>query len=217
MKLRDLMESNTLAMGKQWLHKKRGELDEVDDIKKTGQSQNLTGIKFTTNKQPTIPGVISHEIITLGKFDVGDKKNIQLEPYHLIFGESSLTIFDAFNTDEVAGLTREDAEKQIKDTESEVNDAFIAGLTNWSGNQLFCFYNTARNITLRTISHESLHLTKDLITLEENKWIRDNVGKGEWWENDKAIFSNTNDENDEYWCEVMERVNTIALHRFLKK
>lgn len=181
--------------------------------------------KFRSKSGPTSKGVLSHDIITIEVFNAPGKENIKLEPFHMIFGDSSLAIFDAFGTDEVAGLTRSDAEKHIQDLKARGqnetwNGANIAGLCNWAGSEVFYFINGARAIrpgyANRVLAHESLHMARMLITMEANEYVRTNAGKDKWWEDDRATFVNMNDENEEYFAEVLERVNAIAYDRWDK-
>ena len=95
-------------------------------------------------------GVLLHEIITIKEFDLYDEPNINFYPFHLIYGSSSLAIFDALGVEEVAGLTRKDCEEFINDLKSkgktERDDAFIAGLVNYSGDNLFMFFKGLDNL-----------------------------------------------------------------------
>lgn len=179
--------------------------------------------KFKSKKGPTPSGVLSHDIITIEVFNAPGKKNIQLSPYHLIFGESSVSIFDALGVNETAGLTREGAEEHIKELETKgqnetYNGAYIAGLCNWAGTEVYEFINVGRAIlpgyAWRVIPHESLHMTRMLITMEANEYVRTNAGKDKWWEDERAKFVNMNDENEEYFAEVLERVSAIAYDRW---
>lgn len=181
--------------------------------------------KFKSTKGPTPKGVLSHDIITIETFNLENKENIKFHPYHLIFGETSLAIFDVFGVDETAGLTRKGAESHIEklalEGKNEKEDgAYIAGLCNWSGDQIYQFYNAGRisnpGYANRVIPHESLHMARMLITLEANEYIRTNQGKEEWWKDDRAVFTQLNDDNEEYFAEALERVNAIAYDRWDK-
>ena len=179
--------------------------------------------KFRSRPGPKPKGVLVHDIITIDVFNSPDKENIQFEPYHLIFGDSSMAIFDAFNVNETAGLTRRECQahldKLAAEGKSETWDgAYVAGLCNWAGDQIYCFYNVARLLwpgyANRVLPHESLHMARMLITLEANEFIRTNQGKGEWWADDRATFTQLSDENEEYFAETLERCNAIAYSRW---
>ena len=179
--------------------------------------------KFRSRPGPKPKGVLVHDIITIDVFNSPDKENIQFEPYHLIFGDSSMAIFDAFNVNETAGLTRRECQahldKLAAEGKSETWDgAYVAGLCNWAGDQIYCFYNVARLLwpgyANRVLPHESLHMARMLITLEANEFIRTNQGKGEWWADDRAAFTQLSDENEEYFAETLERCNAIAYSRW---
>ena len=71
------------------------------------------GFDTQIKTMPKKPGILLHELVTIGVFDVRDRKGVKLQPYHLIFGDSSLAIFNAFDTNEVAGLNRKGAEEHI--------------------------------------------------------------------------------------------------------
>jgi hypothetical protein len=101
-----------------------------------------------------------------------------------------MAIFDAFGVSETAGLSRSDCQAHLDQLkvngQSETWDgAFIAGLTNWSGAELYVFYNVGRMLwpgyANRILPHESLHLTRDLITINANEYIKQNQGKKDWW------------------------------------
>lgn len=174
--------------------------------------------KFETQKVKKTKGILSHEIITIEPFETPDsnKKKIVTPSFHLIFGKDSLAIFDVFNTDEVAGLTRKDCEEKLKElkdnNETEKYEAFIAGLTNVFDGKIFLFINRERmkeeHMALRVIPHECLHLARLLLTL--NKKI--NFKDKKWWE--KIDFTELNDENEETFSETLERCTTIVFDRF---
>jgi len=181
--------------------------------------------KFKVKKGPTAKGVLLHEIITIEVFNTPDKENIQFQPYHLIFGDSSMAIFDAFNVDETAGLTRRECQEYLDKLKAEGktetwDGAYIAGLCNWAGNQIYQFINVGRSIfpgyANRIIPHESLHMARMLITLEANEYIRSNAGKDKWWEDERAVFTQLSDDNEEYFAESLERVSAIAYDRWDK-
>lgn len=181
--------------------------------------------RFKSSKAPTPKGVLLHEIITIEAFNLPDKENITFQPYHLVFGETSLAIFDAFGVNETAGLNRNEAKAHIEKLAAEgktekMDGAYIAGLTNWAGSDLYCFYNAGRisfpGYANRVLAHESLHLARNLITIEANEYIRMNQGKGEWWADERAKWVQLGDDNEEYFAETLERVNAIAYNRWDK-
>jgi len=190
-------------------------------------AESIEDISFKFRSKPgaTPKGVLSHDIITIEVFNTPDKENIQLLPYHLIYGDSSLAIFDVFGVNETAGLTRTECieylENLKKEGKSETWDgAYIAGLCNWAGSDIYQFINVARaslpGYANRILSHESLHMARMLITLEANEFIRSNQGKGEWWLDDKAVFTKLDDNNEEYFAETLERITAIAYDRWDK-
>ena len=181
--------------------------------------------KFRVKKGPTAKGVLLHEIITIEIFNAPGKENIQFLPYHLIFGDSSIAIFDAFGVDETAGLTRSECQEYLDKLKAEGktetwDGAHIAGLCNWSGDQIYQFINVGRALlpgyANRIIPHESLHMARMLITLEANEYIRTNQGKDKWWEDSRAAFTQLSDENEEYFAESLERISAIASDRYDK-
>lgn len=184
--------------------------------------EDLT-FKLKSKKMSTGKGVLIHDYITIEAFNLPDRESIQFQSYHLIFGESSMAIFDAFGVNETAGLLRSDCQAHLDklkvNGESETwNGAFIAGLTNWSGAELYVFYNVGRllwpGFANRVLPHESLHLTRDLITINANEYIKQNQGKKDWWADDRATFTNLEDNNEEYFAETLERCNAIAYSRW---
>lgn len=181
--------------------------------------------KFKSQKAATPKGVLVHDIITIEAFNLPDKENIQFQKYHLIFGESSMAIFDAFGVNETAGLTRKDCQAHLDKLAAEGktetwDGAYIAGLTNWAGAEYYCFYNVGRLLwpgyANRVLPHESLHLARGLITIEANEYIRTNQGKDKWWEDERATFTQLSDDNEEYFAETLERCNAIAYSRWDK-
>jgi len=173
--------------------------------------------KFDYEKVKNVKGVLSHEIITISPFSTPDsKKKIKTLPFHLIFGENSLAIFDALYTDEVAGLKREDCIKKLNKTKSEKYDAFIAGLTNVKDGKLFLFINVERmkekHMADRVIPHESLHMVRLLLTFYDNPNI--DLDNENWWK--KTKFTNLVDENEETFSELLERCSTIVFNRYNK-
>lgn len=193
-------------------------MKELNTFRKFLNENNDLGFDVQIETLPNKPGVLLHELVTLGTFSTPDKEDIELKPYHLIFGENSLAIFDVFDTDEIAGLSREDAEKHIANMEAsgktEQDDAFLGGLTNFYGDQIFEFINVARasspGYINRILPHESLHLTRYLISLSENEWVLNNLDKENWWEDERAKMANLVDENEELFAEVLERTTAIA-------
>jgi hypothetical protein len=185
------------------------------------KKEDLT-FKFDSEKVKKTKGVLFHEIITIEPFDIpdGHKKNLVTSSFHLIIGKNSLAIFDVFNTDEIAGLKREDCENKLKElsqkNQTEKYDAFIAGLTNIFDGEVFLFINNERmkeeNQPLRVIPHECLHLTRLLLTLNENKKV--NLKNKNWWK--KIKFTQLNDENEETFSEILERCTTIVFNKFNK-
>lgn len=185
------------------------------------------GFKFKSVKQTPKPGVILHEIITIDLFDApGDFNNINFQPYHLIFGDSSLAIFDAFGVNETAGLTRADAEKHIAkrkaEGKTEADGAYIGGLTNWSGKNLYMFINAQRALSDgghyidRVVPHESLHMARILISAFASEWIRKNQGEGEWYLDPRAAFEMMKDENEEFFAEALERISASTTDKWDK-
>ena len=179
--------------------------------------------KFKSKKMSPAKGVLIHDYITIEAFNLPDRESIQFQSYHLIFGESSMAIFDAFGVSETAGLSRNDCQAHLDQLkangQSETWDgAFIAGLTNWSGAELYVFYNVGRMLWPgfgnRVLVHESLHLTRDLITINANEYIKQNQGKKDWWADDRAVFTKLEDSNEEYFAETLERCSAIAYSRW---
>jgi antirestriction protein len=188
--------------------------------------EQVNDLSFDVNVE-TIPrknGVLLHEIVTIKEFDLYDESNINFYPFHLIYGSSSLAIFDALGVDEVAGLTRKDCEEFINDLKSkgktERDDAFIAGLVNYSGDNLFMFFNVERlsyqGFSNRVLPHEALHLSRNLITLLKNDWLRKNLNKPNWWEDKRAFFVDMNSDNEEFFAETLERTTAIATNGWFR-
>lgn len=184
------------------------------------KTQNLS-FKFNSEKVKNVEGVLSHEIITISPFTtVDDIGKIKPKPFHLIFGKDSLAIFDAFNTDEIAGLKREDCIKKIeslkKKNKTEKYEAFIAGLTNIKDGKLFLFINVERMkekyMADRTIPHECLHMARLLLTFHDNPKI--NLKDENWWK--KTKFTSLKDSNEETFSEMLERCVTIVFDRYNK-
>ena len=175
--------------------------------------------KIKIKNVPLQKGVLLHEIVTLEEFDLPDEENINFYPFHLIYGDSSLAIFDAFGVDEVAGLKRKDCEEFINNLKAqgktEKDGSFIAGLTNYVGDKLFMFFNVGRlsygGFANRVLPHEALHLSRSLISLLKNDWVRENLNTPKWWEDKRAVFVDMGDSNEEFFAETLERTNAIAM------
>jgi hypothetical protein len=185
----------------------------------TDEQVNDLSFKIKIKNVPLKKGVLLHEIVTLEEFDLPDEENINFYPFHLIYGDSSLAIFDAFGVDEVAGLKRADAEKKINELKAqgktEKDGSFIAGLTNYVGDKLFMFFNVARlsyeGFANRVLPHEALHLSRSLISLLKNDWVRENLNTPKWWEDKRAVFVEMGDSNEEFFAETLERTTAIAM------
>ena len=175
--------------------------------------------KIRVKEMPKSDTISLHEVVTIEPFDLGDEKNIVFSPFHMIFGDSSLAIFDALGVDEVAGLKREDCveflENLKKQGKTERDGSFIAGLCNFSGNNVFMFFNVQRlnfkGFASRVLPHEALHLARILITLRENKWVRENLTTPEWYLDPRGTFVDMNDNNEEFFAETLERTSAIAM------
>jgi len=191
-------------------------VEEVNDVSFDVTIKNVTNLP---------PGVILHQIIEIGLFDLPDgyRKKVKLKPYHLIFGESSLAIFDMFNTNEVAGLTRQSCEEHITKLETEgkteKDDAYVSGLVNFVGSSMFEFFNLASlsrpGNKYRIIPHESVHVARNLITFFENPSI-DIEEKGWYLKDNAQNFTKMEDASEEFFAEVIERVSEIAFTRYEK-
>ena len=170
-------------------------------------------------EMPKSKTILLHEIITIETFDLGDEKNISFVPFHIIFGDSSLAIFDALGVEELAGLKRSDCveflENLKKKGKTERDGSFIAGLCNFSGNNVFMFFNVQRlsfkGFASRVLPHEALHLARLLITLRENEWVKNNLTTPEWYLDPRAKFVDMNDDNEEFFAETLERTSAIAI------
>lgn len=182
--------------------------------------ENLS-FEFDVEKVRKSKGIFLHEIIKISPFNTPDHpKNIKLKPFHIIFGQNSLSIFDVFETDEIAGLRREECVKKIEDLKkkrkTEKEDAFIAGLTNVYDGNLFIFINLERmkqkHMSDRVIPHECLHLSRYLLTLFKNPKLK--IDEENWWKG--VDFVELKDENEETFCEILERCTAIVLDRFNK-
>jgi len=181
--------------------------------------ESVTDKIFSSKDTKKDKNIVSHKIINIKSFtNPSDKKKISLKSFHFILGENSLSIFEAFQTDEIAGLQKEDCIKFLKKHKNEKKDAFIAGLTNVYDGKLFIFFNMDRiqNLTKeRIVPHECLHLTRYLLTIMENKDI--DFKDKNWWK--KTKFVNLTDNNEELFSEVLERCTYIVfdqLHKYFK-
>lgn len=170
---------------------------------------------FRSKKLPVSGSVVSDEIIDIDPFEAPGAGVVDLPQFRIIFGKGSISIFDALGVSEIAGLKRIDAEQKIDQLKavgkSEAEGAFIAGLTNIHGRQIFMFFNLDRlNSSLeyahRVLAHEPLHMARFLITTIQNP----NVD----YINDPYV--KLDDDNEEYFAEVLERVTAIALNRYQK-
>lgn len=171
---------------------------------------------FTSKEVKKKRGVLFHNLITIDPFvNPQDKRKVKLKPFHLIVGENSGTIFDVFNTDEIAGLKKEDYLEFIEKNKSEKNNGFIAGLTNVYEGQTFLFINNERFNGLEKeglISHECLHLTRYLITFLDNSDI--DFKDKTWWE--KTKFTDIKDNNEELFAETLERCVDVVFTKLKK-
>jgi hypothetical protein len=102
-----------------------------------------------------------------------------------------------------------------KQGKTEKDGSFMAGLTNFSGDQIFMFFNVERlnfkGFANRVLPHEALHLSRYLISLYKNKWMRENLNTPNWWEDKRATFTELNDDNEEFFAETLERTTAIAM------
>jgi len=188
--------------------------EEVEDL----------SFKFKVRNMPKKENVALHQVITIEIFDLPDgyRKSVKLRPYHLIFGKNSLGIFDAFGVNETAGLTRQGAEEKISklaaEGKTEIDDAYIGGLVNYAGSELYEFFNLERmkkpGMGKRLLFHEMVHIARNLISLFENPAI--DPSKPEWWDDPNATFTNMEDASEEFFAEVQERTGTIADDRWDK-
>jgi len=205
--------------GKKFVEKKTyADGGETSGLITDEQVKDLS-FKIKIKNVPLKKGVLLHEIVTLEEFDLPDEENINFYPFHLIYGDSSLAIFDAFGVDEVAGLKRKDCEEFINNLKAqgktEKDGSFIAGLTNYVGDKLFMFFNVGRlsyeGFANRVLPHEALHLSRSLISLLKNDWVRENLNTPKWWEDKRAVFVDMGDSNEEFFAETLERTTAIAM------
>ena len=180
-----------------------------------GFTRDDLSFPFQWMANPVKPGVVLDQIIDLDPFNAPGKDHADFTEFRIIFGNGSLSIFDALGVDEVAGLKRSEAETKIRNLaaegKSEKDGAFIAGLTNIHGRQIFMFFNLTRMASstefgIRVLSHESVHLARYLITTEANPKVD--------YYNDPYVT--LNDDNEEYFAESIERLTTVALDRYFK-
>jgi len=215
-------QSKDIAQAMDGLSKK-----DVLDIgfKTTDEVSNLSFNASIKNVTTQTPGVKLHQIIEIGVFDLPDgyRKEVKLKPYHLIFGDSSLAIFDAFNTNSVAGLHRRDCEQHLdnlqKSGKTEIDDAFIGGLVNFAGPTMFEFFNLAvfdrPGNEYRIIPHEAVHVARNLISFFENPTI--DTREKEWYLKSNAQnFTKLEDASEEFFAEVIERASEIGFTRWNK-
>jgi hypothetical protein len=180
-----------------------------------GFTRDDLSFPFQWKANPLRPGVVLDEVIDLDPFDAPGKSGADFTEFRIIFGQGSLSIFDALGVDEVAGLKRSDAMAKIRlleaEGKTERDGAFIAGLTNIHGRQIFMFFNLNRlafstEYAIRVLSHEPVHLARYLITQEAKPDVD--------YYNDP--YATLNDENEEYFAESIERLTTLALDRYFK-
>lgn len=173
---------------------------------------------------PLTPGILLHQIIEIGIFDLPDeyRKGIKLKPYHILFGEDSLTLYNAFGVNTTAGLPKSDCEEFLAKLEAEgkteKDDAFIGGLVNFAGPTLYQFFNMQvldrPSMLYRLIPHESLHVARNLISFFENPKI--NPEEEDWWENPEYTYADLKDASEEFFAEVLERATEVAFTRYNK-
>ncbi len=168
------------------------------------------------------PGILLHQIVEIGIFDLPNdyRKDVKLKPYHILFGEDSLTLYNAFGVNTTAGLPKSDCEEFLAklkaEGKTEKDDAFIGGLVNFAGPTLYQFFNMQvldrPNMPYRLIPHESLHVTRNLISFFENPKI--NPTEENWWENPEYTYTDLKDVSEEFFAEVLERATEIAFTRY---
>lgn len=181
------------------------------------QEWKLENLSFDFKSYPLNlnPGVLIDELIEISPFEAPGKEGVIIPPkFRIIMGFGSLSLFDALNVNEVAGLKREDAVQHIESLrlqgKTEKDGAFIAGLTNlYNGREFFVFFNLERmkhstGYASRLIAHEPLHMARLLITTIENPTID--------YINDP--WTNLTDNNEEYFAEMLERISAICFDRY---
>ena len=209
----------------------------IEEMVKDLSKQEVMSIGFTSKEEvnnlsfdvsikpvPLSPGITLHQIIQIGVFNLADnyRKNIKLKPYHILFGEDSLSLFDAFGINTTAGLSRQECEDYIANLHSkgktERDDAFIGGLVNFAGPTLYQFFNLQSlgrpNNLYRLIPHESLHVARSLISFFENPKM--DPSEEEWWEKPENTYTDLKDASEEFFAEVLERVTEVAFTRYNK-
>jgi hypothetical protein len=223
MKLKDIL--NEIAVDKN-LSKK--DVKSVGTIlqPKTNPEAEVNNLSFKVNikNMPITPGILLHQVVEIGVFDLPDnfRKQVKLKPYHILFGDDSVSLYNAFGVTEVGGLSKKGAEDHISNMQSkgktEKDDAFIGGLVNFAGSTLFQFFNMQvlgrQGMRYRLIPHESLHVARNLISLFENPKI--NPAEDEWWENPEYTYTDLKDASEEFFAEVLERATEIAFTRYDK-
>ena len=209
----------------------------IEETVKDLSKQEVMGIGFTSKEEvnnlsfdvsiktlPSTTGILLHQIVEIGVFDLPDdyRKVIKLKPYHILFGEDSLSLFDAFGVSTTAGLSRQACEDYISNLHSEgkteEDDAFIGGLVNFAGPTLYQFFNLQAlkrpNNLYRLIPHESLHVARNLISFFENPKM--DSSEEEWWTNPENTYTDLKDASEEFFAEVLERATEVAFTRYDK-
>ena len=179
-------------------------------------------IKNITPKPGT--GIALHQIIEIGIFDLPDdyRKEVKLKPYHILFGEDSLSLYNAFNITTTAGLSKQACEEHIAKMKAtgktEKDDAFIGGLVNFAGPTLYQFFNLQvlerPNNSYRLIPHESLHVARNLISFFENPKM--DASQEKWWDKPENTYTDLKDASEEFFAEVLERATEVAFTRYNK-
>ena len=209
----------------------------IEEMVKDLSKQEVMGIGFTSKEEvnnlsfdvsiqtvPLTPGIALHQIIEIGVFDLPDdyRKEIKLKPYHILFGEDSLSLYDAFGISTTAGLSRQECEEYIAKLQSEgkteKDDAFIGGLVNFAGPTLYQFFNLQAlerpNNQYRLIPHESLHVARNLISFFEKPKM--DSSEEEWWNKPENTYTDLKDASEEFFAEVLERATEVAFTRYNK-
>ena len=207
----------------------------IEEMVKDLSKQEVMSIGFTSKEEvnnlsfdisiktvPLTPGITLHQIIQIGVFNLADnyRKNINLKPYHILFGEDSLSLFNAFGINTTAGLSKQACEEHIAKTKAagktEKDDAFIGGLLNFAGSTLYQFFNLQvlerPNNLYRLIPHESLHVARNLISFFENPKI--DTSEEEWWDKPENTYTDLKDASEEFFAEVLERATEVAFTRY---
>ena len=199
-------------------------LKEASIEKLSKEEVNNLSFDVSIKNVPLTPGILLHQIIEIGIFDLPDKyrKGIKLKPYHILFGEDSLTLYNAFGVNSTAGLPKSDCEEFLAklkaEGKTEKDDAFIGGLVSFAGPTLYQFFNMQAldrpSYPYRLIPHESLHVARNLISFFENPKI--NPEEENWWENPEYTYTDLKDASEEFFAEVLERATEIAFTRYNK-